>query len=591
MIEVRGLRLSLDSAVDEEQCARHMLTAAARSLGVSVAAVEECTMARKAVDARRKDDVHFVLTAHVALSGGAGAEMRVLETSASRDCAAWSPKDFAIADVTRSITEETDRPVVVGAGCAGLFCALVLARAGARPVLIERGDAPLTRQKLIRSFEQSGQLDINSNIQFGCGGAGMFSDGKLSTGTKSAALPWITRTLVEHGAPRAVLFDAKPHIGSDLLPAIVQSILDEIERRGGTVYLRTLCCGLDIRDGALAGVHLASAGPGNVNTPGWLAAKRVVLATGHSARETYRMLKEQGIQLERKTFAMGARIEHLQTMVNQAQYGKAAFHPALGAADYKLSAHMHDGRGVFTFCMCPGGYVVAATSDTDQVVTNGMSEFARNSSNANSALLVNVTPQDLPGDDVLAGLDLQEQCEKSAYDLGGGDYRAPAQRLADFMAGGSLGNGQASRRAGSKRKAGTLRFPAGSPDPTYARGVSWRAFDGALPAYVTDGMRAGITEMARRLRGFDSPDAILTAVESRSSSPVRITRDAASRQSLNTPGLYPCGEGAGYAGGIMSAAADGCASAQTIIAELQAERGVTAAAASGATAISDTPER
>ena len=561
MIEVRNLRLPLAGGraqgepYDEGLLAR----AAAKRLGVRPADVSRCSVARRSVDARHKDDVRFVLTARVELAGGAAAEREALARAGSRDAAPADVPALPIPQLPLPVQDDRDRPVVVGAGSAGLFCALVLALGGARPVLVERGDDPARRAEAIRSLEDAGTLDQHSNVQFGCGGAGMFSDGKLTTGTKSPAIPWVLGALADHGAPSDILWEARPHVGSDMLPGAVGRILDHIESLGGTVLLRAHATELLDQNGLLSGVRLvpttpaggAPAGPRCLGAPLDVAASRVVMACGHSARDTFSMLLGRGVAMERKTFAMGARIEHPQSMVDRAQYGRFASDPALPPADYKLSCHLADGRGVYTFCMCPGGYVVAAASEPGGVVTNGMSEFRRDGENANSALLVNVLPSDLPGDDVLAGVDLQRACEKAAFQLGGGGYVAPAQLVGDFL------HGRPSSQGGGVR-------------PTYPRGVAWGSVEGALPAGAADAMRQGIAQMARRLRGFDRPDAVLTAPESRSSSPVRMVRDPERREAIRTPGLFPCGEGAGYAGGIMSAATDGVATALAILRQMGA---------------------
>jgi uncharacterized FAD-dependent dehydrogenase len=558
VIEVRNLKLGLAHAsaqgvpYDPERLAE----AVSRKLGIPVRTIERCEVARRAVDARHKDDVHFVVTARASLFGGDAAERSAVKAARSGDVVLWNPADFQLPKLKRSLAEDGERPVVIGAGCAGLFCALVLARAGASPILIERGDDPTRRRQAIAKFERTGILDPQSNVQFGCGGAGMFSDGKLTTGTRSPAIPWILREMAAAGAPADILWEARPHVGSDRLPGMVCAILSEIERLGGVVHLRTKADELVIEEGRLVGIRTSptlslssqtDSEPGKPARPcpDFLEAQYVVLACGHSARDTYEMLLEQGVSMERKAFSMGVRIEHLQRAIDRAQYGRAAGNPALPHADYKLATHLRDGRGVYTFCMCPGGYVVAAASEPGRVVTNGMSEFARDGSNANSALLVGVEPNDIEGDSVLGGIELQRACESRAFELGGGEYIAPAQLAGDFLA-------------------GTPSTQARLVKPTYPRGVRWGSIETSLPGFVIDALRAGIRDFGRRLHGFDDPDAVLTAVETRSSSPVRVLRNKG-RESVSTPGLFPCGEGAGYAGGIMSAAADGVASACAVV--------------------------
>ena len=439
-----------------------------------------------------------------------------------------------------------ERPVVVGAGCAGLFAALTLAEAGLKPLLIERGDPALRRSQAIDLFLKERILDPESNIQFGLGGAGTFSDGKLNTGTKNPAHRLILDTFVEAGAPRDILWDAKPHIGSDILPTVVTNISQRIERLGGVVRDRTKL--VDIRadaSGAITGIDVQTSQHAATEQ---IATKHLILACGHSARDVFELLKDHNVALAQKTFAMGVRIEHPQRDIDRAQYGSSAGHPALGAAPYKLVAHLPNGRSVFSFCMCPGGQVVAASSEPGHLCVNGASLNARNGRNANAALLVNVTPDDPPTDDPLAGVELQRTCEQAAYRLGGSNWNAPAQLVGDFLA---------------KRPS----TACGKVKPTYPLGVTWTAIDEALPQHIVESLRLGIPLLGKKLRGYDRPDAVLTGVETRSSSPVTVTRDRACH-AVATPGLYPCGEGAGYAGGIISAATDGIRCAEALIAEL-----------------------
>ena len=450
------------------------------------------------------------------------------------------------AAVTQEERDRASRPIVVGAGCAGLFSALALAEAGLEPLLVERGDDAARRTAAVDEFNRTGLLDPESNIQYGLGGAGTFSDGKLATGTRSPAHRTILETFVEAGADPQILWDSHPHVGSDVLPAAVTHIAHRIENLGGELRCRCRLTDIEVSRGdkpRILSVTLATTAPDGGVTEERVPASDVVLACGHSARDVFDLLKRKGVLLERKTFAMGVRIEHLQADIDRALWGPAAGNPLLGAAPYKLSVHLPEalpeigGRGVFSFCMCPGGYVVAAASEPGGVVTNGMSLAARDGINANSGLLANVFPSDLPGDDPLAGVDLQRQCEQKAFELGGGDYKAPAQLVGDFLA----------HRSSEGPRAVM---------PTYPRGVTWGEVDDCLPPYVTEALRAGLPLLARRLSCFGEVDAVLTGVESRSSSPVRVTRGE-DLQSLSCAGLWPCGEGGGYAGGIMSAAADG----------------------------------
>ena len=546
MIEIRNLSLPLSGAVaGRGYDPKRLRSAVARKLRCEAGDIATCELARRSIDARRKGDVHFVATVRVGLSPEID-ERDVVQRSRTRDVVPWEPHALELPVLGCEGLDARMRPVVVGAGCAGLFCALVLAQAGCAPLVVERGDDARRREGLVRAFEQTGALDPECNIQFGMGGAGTFSDGKLTTGTNSPAIPWVIERFVEAGAPRDIAWEAHPHIGSDCLPAVVDRIAARIVELGGEIRTRTRMDEIVMEGGRVSGVRLSAQGEDGAERTELVPARYVVLACGHSARDVYATLARQGVELVRKTFAMGVRIEHPQVDVDEAQYGRAAGHPNLTPAEYKLSCHLGDGRGVFTFCMCPGGTVVAAASEPGGVVTNGMSNFARGGVNANAALLANVLPQDLPGDDPLAGVELQRSCERAAFELGGGRCVAPAQLLADFMAGQPSAHGTDAVR------------------PTYPRGVRWGSLDGSLPPYVIEALRAGVPQLARRMACFAMPEAVLTGVETRSSSPVRIPRGD-DRQSTQVAGLYPCGEGAGYAGGIMSAATDGIATARAVV--------------------------
>ncbi|MBR2682912.1 MAG: FAD-binding protein [Atopobiaceae bacterium] len=552
MIEVSGIRVPL-SRLDSDE--RHELdavrTATLRKLHLTAGDIVSFELRRRSIDARKKAAIMLNYTARLMLRGHANAE-RQLFARLERKHAARGVKhvDEQLFQLPRAHGLAPDeRPVVVGAGCAGLFCALALAEAGLAPLLVERGDDATRRTSAIEQLNDTGTLDPESNIQFGLGGAGTFSDGKLATGTKSPAHRFILETFVEAGAARNILWDAKPHVGSDVLPRVVENIVGRIRAAGGEVRCHTRMVGLGISGGRVRSVSLESRDPQTgLLREETVRTSHVVLACGHSARDVFELLRDLGVTLERKTFAMGVRIEHLQADVDRAQYGPSAGHPALGAAPYGLSCHLNDGRGAFSFCMCPGGYVVAAASEPGGVVTNGMSLSDRAGTNANSGLLANVFPTDLPGDDVLAGVELQRSCERAAYQMGGGAFVAPAQLVGDFLQGvASSGPGRVM--------------------PTYPRGVAWGTVDGCLPSYVSSSLRAGIPLLERQLRGFSAADAVLTGVESRSSSPVRVPRDEPG-QAMGLAGLFPCGEGAGYAGGIMSAATDGIRAASWLLATL-----------------------
>ncbi len=554
MLEVSGIRFHLGQldGTDAQELAL-CKKAAAKKLRVKPSQIAEVERRRRSIDARKRNDILVGFTLRVALVGGEPEEREVLDalvkSHAEKGICLAEPDSFTYPEAPLAWDKaKCGRPVVVGAGCAGLFCALYLARAGLEPLLIERGDDARRRSEVVANHNATGILDTQSNIQFGLGGAGTFSDGKLQTGTKSPAHRLILETFVAAGAQQRILWDAKPHVGSDVLPKVVENIVSQIRAAGGEVRFRCRMTDIAIENGQVSGITVAQETAEGEAREEKIAASDVVIACGHSARDVFELLKAKDVAMERKTFAMGVRIEHLQADIDRALYGRAAGNPALGAAPYKLSEHLPQGRSAFSFCMCPGGYVVSAASEKGGVVTNGMSLSDRAGQNANSGLLANVFPDDLPGDDVLAGIALQRSCERAAYAEGGGDYVAPAQLVGDFL------QGVPSTACGKVR-------------PTYPRGVNYTEIDGCLPDYITNTLRAAIPRMARKLRGFDAADAVLTGVETRSSSPVRVVRGQ-DGQSVDVRGLWPVGEGAGYAGGIMSAATDGILAAVKLVEHL-----------------------
>ena len=622
MLEISNLALPLDAGLEGKQAEKLVRRAAARALNVAPSDIAEIRLLKRSVDARKKHDVHFVATLGIELAGGAQAEAVAIEAAAHRKGAAnvkahrpYEPLQVPQVGASRQAQDEP-RPIVVGTGPAGLFCALFLSRAGLRPLVAERGAAVDERMASVDAFNAGEPLDPHTNIQYGEGGAGTFSDGKLTTNIKSPWAQHVLHLFVEAGAPEEILWQAKPHIGTDLLVDIVRNIRKQIEQAGGEVRFNTQLTALHFENGHLTQAEITSLQPTqtlrgrSTNCPDTarfettaesIPASRVVLACGHSARDTFELVRDAGVHMEQKPFSVGVRIEHPQQLINRSQYGKAAGHPALGAADYKLSMHLRpqkgeeQGRGVYTFCMCPGGEVVCAASEPEGVVVNGMSRFARDGQNANSALLVGVGPEDFDGEDPLAGVKLQREMEQAAYRAaiaaGGEPYQAPAQTVGDFLA----------HRAGG---------PSKQVKPTYARGVAWCDLHECLPPFVARAMEQARPQLDRRLHGFADPQAVLTGVETRSSSPVRIVRGKnmqaqlaaapasggaqveaglqaqARTQALSgspavngqpadvvalepETGLYPCGEGAGYAGGIMSAACDGLRVASALVESLR----------------------
>ena len=516
MIELRDIRLPLDG---------ELRLAAAKKLHLPPRDVTEAKLLKRAVDARRKDDVHFVAAAAVSLRRG------------EEKYPAYAPYTPPAPYVLRE--KPKTRPVVCGAGPAGLFAALTLAEAGCEPILIERGESVEERRRTVDAFTRTGVLDENSNIQFGEGGAGAFSDGKLNTGTHDPRAARVLHTLVEAGAPEEILWEAKPHIGTDRLPLAVRGLREKILRAGGEVRFRTELTGLSAENGTLRSVVA-----GGEELP----CEKLILCAGHSARKLFSLLLECGVTLTQKPFSMGVRCEHPQELIDRIQYGAFASHPALGAADYKLAVHLPSGRSVYSFCMCPGGEIAAASSEAGRLCVNGMSPFARDGENANAAILVNVEPSDFPSAHPLAGVALQRTWEEAAFRLGGGGYVAPAQLLGDFL------RGEASGGAGSVR-------------PSYPLGVRWCDLAGCLPAFITAALREAFPLFDRKMHGFLFDEAVLTGIEARSSSPVRIVRGEDGQADLR--GLYPCGEGAGYAGGILSAAVDGIRTAERVIESYQ----------------------
>lgn len=523
MILIKNVMLSLDTDFLD------IKGIVANYLKISADSVYNAKLYRKSVDARKKDKVCFCCSFTASLSPK--NEARYIKNN--KNCDVYTENRYNWSRKTDSNT----RPVVVGFGPAGMFAALLFARSGLRPIVIERGDSVDIRKEKIDNFFNGGKLDINSNVQFGEGGAGTFSDGKLNTGINDNRCRTVIETFHQFGANEDITFDAKPHIGTDILIKVVKNIREEIIALGGEIRFNTKADEIIFEDAKIYGVKLWT---GEI-----IETKRVVLAIGHSARDTFEMLKGKGVSMERKPFAMGVRIEHLQRDINKSLYGDYANHPALSAAPYKLAVHLENGRGVYTFCMCPGGEVINASSEENGIAVNGMSYSARDGENANSALLVGVLPEDLPDTDVLSGIYMQREIEQRAYNIG--DGKVPVTTVGNFLYG---------------EKAEFTKIK-----PTVKPETVFRNLDEIYPSFITDALKEGIELLDKKLSGFCDKSAVITAPETRSSSPVRILRDE-NYNSVSVLGLYPCGEGAGYAGGIVSAAVDGLRCAEKVIESL-----------------------
>lgn len=505
MLKVSNVRVNVDSDIK---------SSLAKKLNIQSDNILKAEILKKSIDARKKNDVHYIYNLAVEFKNG---------TKVSHpDISPYTPpRSFSVPKIPSA-----SRPVVVGCGPAGLFCALTLAKAGQNPIVLERGKKVKERLKDIDSFHKTRKLCNNSNIQFGEGGAGTFSDGKLNTGIKSPLISSVLKTFVDCGAPEEILYMSRPHIGSDKLTEVIPNLRKYICSLGGEFRFETQLTDIKIHNYSVVAA---------ITDKGEIETDKIFLATGHSARDIFEILYKKGVLLVSKPFAMGARIEHLQKDINTAQYGN--FADFLPAADYRFAVHLKNGYSVYTFCMCPGGYISASASEQGGIVTNGYSNFARNGKNANSAVLVNVPPFT---DNPLAGMYLQRKIEQDAFTLGGGDYSAPCQLVSDFL------DSKSSNEFGNVL-------------PTYPLGVKLTDISKCLPDFITESLRYGIRLIDHKMKGFAAPDALLTAPETRSSSPVQITRNENGVSSVF--GLYPTGEGSGYAGGIMSSAVDGIKSA------------------------------
>lgn len=528
MIRITNIRLPLD--YDDKTIKRKI----SKELRIDEKNIEKFSLFRRSIDARHKNDVHFKTSIDVFLKTN---ENKVLSKSKSNKSRICEPYNYELPKTAKL----NFRPVVIGFGPAGMFAGLILAMVGAEPIIIEQGADCDKRVEDVNNFIKTGVLNTFSNIQFGEGGAGTFSDGKLNTGTKDSRARKVLIEFVNHGAPEEILYNAKPHIGTDNLRYVVKNIREHIIKLGGEVRFNTKFIGYKTKNNIIKEAVISKDGKEDI-----IETDNIILAIGHSSRDTLEMLYNSDIIMEQKPVSVGARIEHLREKIDKSQFGDFAGHKRLGSAPYKLNVKTKNGRGAYTFCMCPGGEVVPAASEEGMICTNGMSDFSRNAVNSNSALLIGVNPEDYRSSHPLAGIEFQREIERKAFEHVNGGYKAPVQRVGDF-----LNN--------------TNTSSLGEVIPSYKRGYEFCEMDRFLPGYVTKSMREAIIVMNKYLEGFSHPDAVLTGPETRSSSPVRILRDRESLESVSVKGLYPCGEGAGYAGGIVSAAVDGIKCAEKIL--------------------------
>lgn len=531
MLRLSEIKLPLEHTPEQLQ------QAIIKYLRLTPSELRDYTIYKRSYDARRSAQC-FTYIVDLAVRN----EAQLLKKFAHDRHVSVTP-DMEYKYVAQAPQNLTERPVIIGFGPAGIFAALILAQMGFKPIVLERGKEVRERTQDTWGLWRKKNLNPESNVQYGEGGAGTFSDGKLYSQVRDPRHLGrkVLEEFVRFGAPKEIIYVARPHIGTFRLVGMVERIRAEIIRLGGEIRFEHKVSDFIIEEHdnqrQIRGVKLDNGEQIN--------ASHVVLAVGHSSRDTFYKLYEQGVYVEAKPFSIGFRIEHPQSLIDEARYGKNAGHPLLGAADYKLVHHASNGRTVYSFCMCPGGTVVAATSEPNCVVTNGMSQYSRNERNANAAIVVGITPEDFPSNHPLAGIELQRQLEAQAFILGGSDYCAPAQLIGDFLA-------------------NTPSTELGVVIPSYKPGVKLGNLAQALPEYAITALREAIPAFAKKIRGFDLPDAVFTGVETRTSSPIRIKRDDTTLQSINTAGLFPAGEGAGYAGGILSAGIDGIEIAEAV---------------------------
>lgn len=525
MIRISNVKYPLEKEITES----NLKDIVSKILKANVLDILDIKINKKSIDAREKRGGFYVLALDVNIKNE-NKYLKLKDISKVESFIYHIPK------------KQIDKnPVIVGFGPAGLMSALILARSGLKPIVIEQGKSVDKRSKDINTFWKTGKLNENSNVQFGEGGAGTFSDGKLTTGIKDYRCRVLLEEFVKASAPEEILYNAKPHIGTDKLITMVKNIREEIISLGGQVLFEHKMIDLLTKDNIVIGVSVKNLKTNEIFN---IDTNNVILAIGHSARDTFELINNKSHPIEKKPFAVGVRVEHSQEFINNAQYGKfACFLPP---ADYKLSVRLPNNRGAYTFCMCPGGYVVNASSEENRLVTNGMSYFSRSGKNANSALLIEVYPSDLDDNDILSGVKFQRELEEKAFLAGGKNYYAPVQKIGDILK-------------------GIESTSIGNIEPTFKPGVTPSDFKNIFPSFIYESIRLGIIEMDKKIKGFANENGLLTAVESRSSSPIRIIRDKETLQSIKYKGLYPCGEGCGYAGGIVSAGVDGIKCAEALI--------------------------